>query len=225
MTLRKSFNNENHDEGGHYWISISDLMTSLLFIFILILAYTIFTFSQKQEAFEENFNARAKLLETLQKELKQKNIDVDIDPKNGNMRVRADTFFSIGSAELSGDGRNKLSEIAKTISEKLSETKYKQAIDTIFIEGHTDNKPITQVNGGRRWTNMELSSQRAINSFIEMNRAVNISGMKNSNGNFLFSYSGYADTRPVSNADTDDARAKNRRIEFFFALSSPKVEK
>ena len=164
-------------------------------------------------------------METLQKELKQKNIDVDIDPKNGNMRVRADTFFSIGSAELSGDGRNKLSEIAKTISEKLSETKYKQAIDTIFIEGHTDNKPITQVNGGRRWTNMELSSQRAINSFIEMNRAVNISGMKNSNGNFLFSYSGYADTRPVSNADTDDARAKNRRIEFFFALSSPKVEK
>lgn len=225
MTFSRNGNNGSHDEAGHYWISISDLMTSLLFIFILILAYTIFTFTQKQEAFEENFNARAELLKTLQKELKEKNIDVDIDPENGNMRIRADTFFDIGSAELSSNGFAKLTEIAKQISEKLLVEKYKKAIDTIFIEGHTDNKPLAQNGAGRRWTNMELSSQRAINSFLAMDKEANISALKNGNGRFLFSYSGYADTRPVDSADTDEARGKNRRIEFFFALSSPKVSK
>ena len=225
MTFRRNSDSENHDEAGHYWISISDLMTSLLFIFILILAYTIFTFTQKQEGFEENFNARVELLRALQKELKEENIDVDIDPENGNMRIRADTFFAVGSAELSSDGFAKLAQIAKQVSEKLSVAKFKKAIDTIFIEGHTDNKPLTQNGTGRRWTNMELSSQRAINSFLAMDKEANISVLKNGNGRFLFSYSGYADTRPVDRADSDEARGKNRRIEFFFALSSPKVAK
>ena len=174
MTFRRNSDSENHDEAGHYWISISDLMTSLLFIFILILAYTIFTFTQKQEGFEENFNARVELLRALQKELKEKNIDVDIDPENGNMRIRADTFFAVGSAELSSDGFAKLAQIAKQVSEKLSVAKFKKAIDTIFIEGHTDNKPLTQNGTGRRWTNMELSSQRAINSFLAMDKEANM---------------------------------------------------
>ena len=66
-------NNQSHDE-GHYWISISDLMTSLLFIFVIILAYTIYTFSAKSEAFEENFNSRSDMLVSLQESLKHKNI-------------------------------------------------------------------------------------------------------------------------------------------------------
>jgi flagellar motor protein MotB len=223
MISRRNSEYDNHDESGHYWISISDLMTSLLFIFILILAYTIFTFSKKQEAFNENFTARAELLKSLQQELKESNIDVDIDPENGNMRIRADTFFTVGSADLSSDGARKLAQIAQKIKVKINDDKYHKAIDTIFIEGHTDNKPLSQINGNRRWTNMELSSQRAINSFLAMDSDANISNIKNSSNKFLFSYSGYSDSRPVDISDSDEARAKNRRIEFFFALSSPKI--
>ena len=47
--IRKKSTSNNHSEDGHYYISISDLMTSLLFIFILILAYMMLSFVEKQE--------------------------------------------------------------------------------------------------------------------------------------------------------------------------------
>lgn len=216
-------NNQSHDE-GHYWISISDLMTSLLFIFVIILAYTIYTFSAKSEAFEENFNSRSDMLVSLQESLKHKNINVDIDPKNGNVRIKSDTFFAVGSAELNEQGRQTITSIAAEIKQEMSKPKYQQAIDTIFIEGHTDNAPLNNSFGaGRRWTNMELSAQRAINTYTTMDEGAQISMMKNKNGQHLFSYSGYADQRPVVDNTTEQGRAKNRRIEIFFALNSPQA--
>lgn len=219
----KEQNNQSHDE-GHYWISISDLMTSLLFIFVIILAYTIYSFSSKSEIFDENFNHRSQMLISLQKNLKKKDINVDIDPKNGNMRITSDTFFSIGSADLNEQGKKTISLIASEIKQEMSKPKFLQAIDTIFIEGHTDNIPLNNsYGGGRRWTNMELSAQRAINTYIMMDESVKISNMTNQKGQPLFSYSGYADQRPVSNNASAKGRAKNRRIEIFFALNSPQA--
>lgn len=219
----KEQNNQSHDE-GHYWISISDLMTSLLFIFVIILAYTIYSFSSKSEIFDENFNHRSQMLISLQKNLKKKDINVDIDPQNGNMRITSDTFFSIGSADLNEQGKKTISLIASEIKQEMSKPKFLQAIDTIFIEGHTDNIPLNNsYGGGRRWTNMELSAQRAINTYIMMDESVKISNMTNQKGQPLFSYSGYADQRPVSNNASAKGRAKNRRIEIFFALNSPQA--
>lgn len=210
--------NESADE-GHYWISISDLMTSLLFIFIIILAYTIFTLSEKSAVFEEY---RGELLHQIQTTLKSKNIDVDIDQKYGNMRIKADTFFAVGSADLSVDGQTKMAEIARVIQEEFqSDAKFKNAIDTVFIEGHTDNVPVNLNFGGRRWTNMELSAQRAINTYLTMDSATGIGQMKNRDGKFLFSYSGYSDLRPIADNASEAGRSQNRRIEFFFALTSP----
>lgn len=212
----------NNHEDGHYWISISDLMTSLLFIFIIILAYTIYSFTEKSDVFESSFNARGELLENLQKSLKEKDINVDIDPKNGNMRIKSDAFFAIGSADLNLQGQTVIVQIAHEIKSQMSNDKYKQAIDTIFIEGHTDDVPIS-MNYGRRWTNMELSAQRAINTYLAMDRGVNIRDMTNRDGRYLFSYSGYAESRPIDDNTTEVGRAKNRRIELFFALTSPQL--
>lgn len=222
MRQRRLDESELHED-GHYWISISDLMTSLLFIFILILAYTIYTFSEKSAQFTESFENRSELLEELQKELKKDNINVDIDPKNGNMRIKSDGLFDIGSADLSQQGQYKLIKIADTIKVKMQEPRFHNAIDTIFIEGHTDNVPISNVGYGRRWTNMELSAQRAINTFLIMDEGANISEMTNRDGNYLFSYSGYADQRPRSENVTEQGRTQNRRIEIFFALTSPQL--
>lgn len=211
-------------EEGHYWISISDLMTSLLFIFIIILAYTIFSYSEKSAVFEESFFQRGELLTQIQTALKAKNIDVDIDPKNGNMRIRSDGFFAVGSADLSLDGQTKMAEIARVIQAKWQEKPaYQNAIDTVFIEGHTDNVPINLNLGGRRWTNMELSAQRAINTYMTMDAAAQIGQMKNRDGKYLYSYSGYAEARAIADNASDIGRAQNRRIEFFFALTSPQL--
>jgi chemotaxis protein MotB len=233
--IRKKNTSNNHSDDGHYYISISDLMTSLLFIFILILAYMMLSFVQKQEQLndeikklEQNIEMRKDLLQSLKDELSKEEINVDIDKENGNMRLKSDLLFQSGSADISDEGKRQIGKIAKMLVLKLKEEKYLTAIDTVFIEGHTDNKPINgSYKYGRSWTNKELSSQRAINTFSEMNLETKdeILSLKNIKNKSLLSYSGYAETRPLCLEDNDECRNKNRRIEFYFTVNTPELKK
>lgn len=232
--IRKKNTSNNHSDDGHYYISISDLMTSLLFIFILILAYMMLSFVQKQEQLndeikklEQNIEMRKDLLQSLKDELLKEKINVDIDKENGNMRLQSELLFDKGSADISDEGKRKIREIAKMLVLKLKEEKYLTAIDTVFIEGHTDDIPINSFRYGRNWTNKELSSQRAINTFSEMNLGTNdeILSLKNIKNKSLLSYSGYAETRPLCLEDSNECRDKNRRIEFYFTVNTPELKK
>jgi chemotaxis protein MotB len=73
---------------------------------------------------------------------------------------------------------------------------------------------------------MELSAQRAINTFLLMDKLTNgeFSKLKNKEGKALISYSGYGDTRPIASNDTKEGRERNRRIEFFFAVNPPDIK-
>lgn len=232
--IRKKSKSNTHSDDGHYYISISDLMTSLLFIFVLILAYMMLSFVEKQEQLndeikklEQNIEARKDLLQLLKDELIKEDINVDIDKENGNMRLKSDLLFQSGSADISQEGKRQIGKIARMLVLKLKEEKYISAIDTVFIEGHTDNVPITSNKYGRSWTNKELSSQRAINTFSEMNFETNneILSLKNIKNKSLLSYSGYAETRPLCFEDSDECRNKNRRIEFYFTVNTPEIKK
>ncbi len=205
---------------GHYWISISDLMTSLLFIFIIILAYTILTLTEKSDQHKKNVSERTALLTAIETSLAKEEIDIQAIKKDGIIRLRTDNFFEPSSAELSVDGKKTVAIIAKVIQEELEKKDYKEAIDTIFIEGHTDNEPTSMVDGNDG--NMLLSAKRAINTYATMDEAEHI-GEATNHGKSLYSYSGYAATRPIQCDDqsSQDCRAKNRRIEFFFALAQP----
>ncbi len=232
--IRKKSKSNTHNDDGHYYISISDLMTSLLFIFVLILAYMMLSFVEKQEQLndeikklEQNIEARKDLLQILKDELIKEDINVEIDKENGNMRLKSDLLFQSGSADISQEGKRQIGKIAKMLVLKLKEEKYISAIDTVFIEGHTDNVPIASNKYGRSWTNKELSSQRAINTFSEMNFETNneILSLKNIKNKSLLSYSGYAETRPLCFEDNDECRNKNRRIEFYFTVNTPEIKK
>jgi flagellar motor protein MotB len=228
-------NHQSTSEENHFWISISDLMTSLVFIFILILAYMILEYQDKQslaqkkiEAFERNINARNELLHQLQRNLKKKGINVEIDTDEGAMRITRERLFDSAKADIREDKVWIIKEVADELLSMMSQDKYKNAINTIFIEGHTDNMPLDQSRCGFRWTNMELSAQRAINTFLLMDQLTHgsFSKLKNKKGEALISYSGYADTRPIKGVsnETEEGRERNRRIQFFFAVNPPSLE-
>ncbi len=287
--FKRHQNDENGSDDGHYYISISDLMTSLLFIFILILTYVMLSFVEKEDVLndeitkvvekvdelekkedlltdarkkaeqkvkelkekenilsneikkiEQNIEYRGELLQDLQEELLGQDINVEIDKENGNMRLKSDLLFGSGSADISVEGKRQIGEIAKLLMVKMIEPKYQMAIDTIFIEGHTDTVPIRVSRGFRaQWSNKELSAQRAINTYSEMLIATDnkINALKNKKEKHLLSYSGYASTRqlcnenelkqvdmPASN-ELKLCRSKNRRIEFYFTVNTPDVKK
>lgn len=230
MIQRKGSDSDHNEEGGHFWISISDLMTSLLFIFILILAYTILTFQQKSEADERNRAQREQLLNKIEIELKEKNIIVMIDHEKGSMRLSSENLFEQSRFKLKSDqAKDNIIKIAQTIKKVWAEDSYADSINTIFIEGHTDsdymNEAYNGPQGAIRIENEELSALRAIEIFKVMNMNENIDKMESAEGKKLFSYSGYAASRPLpGNTNKDSAEKQaNRRIEFFFALMPPKV--
>lgn len=269
-------------EENHFWISISDLMTTLLFVFILILAVTILDLqtdyvsgdeyrkikSENQTITQENIklktllqeiesqlklfkielqttnqekdnlqkkyddlvdkinkllnknrNARKELLNNLKQRLAIKGVTVDIVPEEGLMRISREKLFDTAKAEVKD--KKLIEDLAKELLTLLEKTEYSQAINTIYIEGHTDADALNIHRGWMTWTNKELSAQRAINTFIVMKQYA----LKN-NLQFkdqLFSYSGYAESRPIkgTNPNNKEDKARNRRIQFFFAINPP----
>jgi flagellar motor protein MotB len=104
--------------------------------------------------------------------------------------------------------------------------KYSGNVETVFIEGHTDNTPIGRELRARFPSNWELSTQRAINTWRAIFKAsLKLENLKNKKREPLFSCSGYADTRPVSSNDTVEGRMKNRRIDLRFSMTPPRKEK
>jgi chemotaxis protein MotB len=104
-------------------------------------------------------------------------------------------LFDSGQAELKPEGAATLAEVASVLA---------SIEGRVFqIAGHTDNVPIRS----RRFpSNWELSTARA----------VVVARYLIDNGNMTadrISAAGYADTVPIESNDTEEGRARNRRIE------------
>lgn len=77
----------------------------------------------------------------------------------------------------------------------------------ITVSGHTDDLPIST---GRFRDNWDLSSARAVSVIRELVMSHGIDPKR-------LEARGYADTRPLANNDTEQERARNRRIEIEIA--------
>ncbi len=126
-----------------------------------------------------------------------------------NIRIVGDRFvfqsevlFPSGSDVINDAGRVEMKKLADAIIELQKEIP--PEINWVLrVDGHTDNKPLSGT--GRYRDNWELSSARStavvkflIENGVPANRLV---------------AAGFGEYQPLDAADTDDARAKNRRIE------------
>lgn len=206
----------------NFTISISDLMSGLLAIFILVLSYFILNFSQVTTQLTQNDVTRAELLRFMQEELEREGIKVTIDDEHGILRIPDGVLFDPGLADVKPQGRVVIQKLGKVLETALEAEQFKGRVETIFIEGHTDNVPI---NNGIFPSNWELSTKRAINTWLTMSGAnPNLTTLKNDQGELIFSVSGYADTRPIADNTTEEGRRANRRIDIRFSMSPPTKE-
>jgi len=93
-------------------------------------------------------------------------------------------------------------EVLKRVGNILLNVKDK----AINIEGHTDNVPIGAELSKKYPTNWELSVVRATNvaRYLQEKSGINPS---------LLSATGYGEYKPVASNETEEGKAKNRRIE------------
>lgn len=81
------------------------------------------------------------------------------------------------------------------------------------------------LNNGVFPSNWELSTKRAINTWLAMSNAnPSLTALVNGKGEIIFSMSGYADTRPIADNASDNGRRDNRRIDIRFSMAPPTEE-
>lgn len=203
-------------------VSISDLMAGLLSIFILTICYFILNFSQVTAQLTQNDIKRAELLEAIHEELENNGIKVSIDEEHGILRIPEGVMFDIGQANVKPEGAVVITKLGSALEKTLNSDEFNGTVETVFIEGHTDDIPITNLAFSSNW---DLSTKRAINTWLLMgNGAPNLQKLRNNKKQPIFSCSGYADTRPVADNNTAAGRQENRRIDIRFSMSSPTSE-
>lgn len=163
---------------------------------------------QKNKALEEKEKAIAELKKTynsmiteLNEEIKKGEITVTQLRDKLSLSMVDKILFDSGSAEIKKDGKKVLDRVAE-ILKKVTDKQ-------IRIEGHTDNVPIGPKILKKFPSNWELSSSRAVNVVKYLHEK----GIDPK----LTSATGYSEFNPVASNDTDEGKAKNRRIEIVLA--------
>jgi chemotaxis protein MotB len=124
------------------------------------------------------------------------------------IRVEGDRFvfqsevlFGVGEATLGPDGRADLADLADTLMSVAQD--FPPEIDWILrVDGHTDRRPISTPQFANNW---ELSAARAI-SVVQVLIEQGVPADR-------LAAAGFAEHRPVADGDTEEAFARNRRIE------------
>ena len=156
--IQKSKKSQEEEVG--FWISFSDLMASILIIFILLFVYKLVEYqanlTEKEQQIQELTSTRVKIIEMLQEEFKKEDIDINIDPKTGTIKLNESILFDTSKSELKEEGK----EFARRfipiyVKILLGNEEVKSQLSQIIIEGHTDDV-------GSYMSNLKLSQDRTL---------------------------------------------------------------
>jgi chemotaxis protein MotB len=199
---------EEHENHERWLISYADFITLLFTFFVALYALSAMD-KGKMEQFSGSLRESFKIIDNPIPliENKGKSIAEDLNKvvagvqgisvKN-DLRGVVVTFsdgmlFASGAVDIKRDAYESLEKLSKVVN---------NAPGRITIEGHTDNVPVT---GGKYASNWEISTGRAasvLSFFVEKGLDPN-----------RFSIAGYAEYRPIISNDTEEGRARNRRVE------------
>ncbi len=209
--MRINLKKEDNSENNIFWVTMTDLMTALVLVFIILFFYTYMTsFSEKIERTAEQQKAAQALEETLKKQ----NIDAAINGITGVVKISDLELFELNSYELSQKGKNYLSKFAPAYLDSLFSNEYlNENIDKIIIQGHTDSQTFKgeYSRDEQYMKNMELSLKRA---YAVANYMINTPYNKN-NGDKLHKIvivEGASYSNPIYTNNKEDY-AKSRRVE------------
>lgn len=219
------------DSDGGYLASASDLMIGFLFIFIILVVVLALQKRQEEEANRSSaINAGAAnpliiVTEDIGTEIK-KVMKVNVDTSSGVITLPEDVLFESGRAELKPQAQVLLAEVSQRLAQvmpcyvmselakkKCQKNPDEHVIETFFIEGHTDSRPMQ----GGSYDNTSLSLDRARAVERAMVRGKSLEQYRNKAGQPLFSLSAYADSRPLQGTSPTDG--KNRRVDLRIVLS------
>ncbi len=159
LMMRKTAQAEG--DNNIFWTTMADLLLGLAIIFmtLFVLAMTGFT-QQSIEQKKHQVEVNKELIENL----KKANIDAEVDPMTGDVKISDLELFEVGSYNLSSKGKAYLDKLVPIyINTIFSKEELINEIENIVIQGHTDSQSFAGIKNSdvQYMKNMELSLQRA----------------------------------------------------------------
>ena len=236
MTIER-MQRKSPPEEENYFISMTDMMVGMVFLFIITLMFFAMKFNdvsvQETEVINTLLDAnstRTSLLQKLKIVMLDKGFVVELDQENGILHLPENIMFDKGGYYLNNQGRRAVVILGKALSDILPCYARLEAqpqpnlcppsphrVEAVFVEGHTDSD-------GEDNANWDLSIRRSLNTYQFMiDSHPELARMLNHNGQPFFSVSGYGKQRPIRPNDSDDNKRKNRRVDIRLMMAAPKA--
>ena len=187
--------------------------------------------------------ARDDIVREVVEELRALQIDAQVGRSSNVVTISGRNLFGSGRSDLDSvtGAQERVERLAGVLTEKIRCYAFAETLTTakkrvvkecnpdllfveaVFVEGHTDNAPVTANLGDGIDSNLKLSARRATNTYQAMVDAVpDLTLFKNPDGLQALSVAAYGEQRPwVENIDRA-AREQNRRIDIRFDMYTPK---
>ena len=214
------------------WISVADLMTALMVIFMFIAINYILQVIDHTFVEEEIYN---KLEEVFEEEINEEEIELGPD---GTIRFKAEpgkNLFASNRSRISAEFQEALDNFIPKYWEVLtSDTAYFKYIKEIRIEGHTDTVPPYGQFEDSYIYNLNLSSRRAssVLDYLRQNAVYQEATVAEKRRmNFLFTSIGFSFSRALNDDkeyvySSDNKQVNNefsRRVEFRIVTSNEEL--
>jgi flagellar motor protein MotB len=224
-----------------YFVSMTDMMVGLVFIFMILVMYFALQVSKERDRLTGANETRTEILNKLQAKLKDRGVKVTLDTENGVLRLPDEILFDSGVAELSPSGKGEVQKLQTALEEVLPcytsqplEVRFVRPttcpptphrIESLYIEGHTDMDNISRPKLGIR-DNWDLSVNRATNTYrlLAPEKEHILSTMCAKHGDkcaAILSVSGYGDRRPIASGQSELDKKRNRRIDLRIVMMAP----
>lgn len=213
---------------GKYWVSISDMMSGLMMVFLFIsIAYMINVVKErdtiKEIAITYN-RLQNDLYDDLYNEFKDdlKKWNALIDRQSLSVRFESpDVLFEKGSYQLKNEFKIILDDFFPRYVAILTSNKYKDDIEEIRIEGHTSSEWRIDVPEDLAYFyNMQLSQDRTRSVLEYVMNLTNVSGSKDWLKQYLTA-NGLSSSKLII-VDGKENKDKSRRVEFRVKTNSEK---
>lgn len=208
-------------EGESEWVSISDLMSGLMIIFMFFAVSYMYDVQQNQQRIRRIAVAYRDLQTALYEDLLREFKDdlprwrATLDRETLSIRFgEPDVLFRVGSADVSSRFQDILSDFFPRYIRIIASDAYRDNVEEIRIEGHTSSEWLQNVLGDEAYfLNMQLSQDRTRSVLRYCLTLPEIEGQKDWTRVHITA-NGLSSSRPILTVDGLEDQARSRRVEF-----------
>lgn len=208
------------EDNESHWISLSDMMTGLMMIFLLIsISFMVNANAQRQyvtDIVTTYETIKLRLYDDLYKEFNHdlKSWGGELEPKTLTIRFHdPDVLFEPGKATLNSSFRSILNEFVPRYIAIMTQEKYRHNVQEVRIEGHTSSEWNNDVTGDVAYLkNMDLSQQRTRSVLAYIIKLESVKMHKQWLQEHLTA-NGLSSSRSVKTNGVEDKKA-SRRVDF-----------